>query len=124
MTVFFAIFGLALLLPMSIKGGPDAPPLGFTILWLVVVVGWFGFNVVRAPYRVTVEADGRVIFDRLVGRFQVPATEIRSVRRFWVYSAIVETNHGNIWLRVFLSEMFDFLNRLRELNPGLQVRGL
>jgi hypothetical protein len=124
MTIVFVVFGFALLLPAAIRGGASAPPLPFAIGWLVVTVGWFGFNVVRAPYHVTIHPDGRVHFDRLLGRDDVRAADITRIRRFWIYSAIIDTRQGTIWLRVLLSEMFDFLDTLRQLNPRIEVEGL
>ena len=122
MTLVFTIFGLALLLPQTLAERPEELP--FMLMWFAVLA-WFWFNVLTSPYEVRMEADGRIVFRSLVRRREVHASQIRRVKGLPLHGGIQFTHDGGrIWLRVPLRSFYDFLIRLRELNPGIDTTGV
>lgn len=122
-TVFFTVIGLAVLLPQSLDNDPDVP-LFFLIIWFGIL-GWFWFNVVSTPYRALLYSDGRLELQTLARRKTVHALEIKRIRggglAMGYTGAVIEHTNGKIWLRTSFVNFFDFLTRLKELNPAIEI---
>lgn len=118
MTVLFTGVAFTVVLPEMLRNPEEAPGL----LMFFGVLGWFWFNVLSCPFQVIVERDGRIVFRSALRRKELRAQQIRNVRGLGMNMGFV-INHdaGKIWLRVPLEHNFDFLSRLRELNPQIEL---
>jgi hypothetical protein len=75
--------------------------------------------------RGSISPDGLVRFRGLARRVVVPAAEIRNIRGIaGAYGMKIEHAKGRIWLRIGFTEDFDFLTRIRQLNPSVEIQGV
>ena len=119
--VFFTLIGVLVVLPDAVRN-PDNRV--FDAIWLAIL-GWFWFNILRTPYEARISPDGLVQFRGLARRVVVTAAEIRQIRGIaWGYGMTIEHSRGRIWLRVGFTENFEFLTRIRQLNPAVEIRGV
>jgi hypothetical protein len=119
--VVFTLFGLLAVLPDAVRN-PDH--IVFDAIWLGIV-GWFWFNVLSTPFEARISPDGWIQFRGLARRVMVAAGEIRQIRGLGGNMGMkIEHARGRIWLRLPFTENFQFLTRIRELNPSVQIRGV
>ena len=119
--VFFTLLGFLGVLPDAVRN-PDNRV--FDAMWLVILA-WFWFNILRTPYEARISPDGLVQFRGLGRRVVVAATEIREIRGVaGGYGMRIEHARGRIWLRMGFTENFEFLTRIRQLNPSVEIRGV
>jgi hypothetical protein len=96
----------------------------FDAIWLAIL-GWFWFNILRTPLEARISPDGLVQFRGLARRVVVAAAEIRQIRGIaGGYGMRIEHTRGRIWLRMGFTENFEFLTRIRQLNPSVEIRGV
>src|SRR5262245_11912472 len=118
--VLFTVVGFALVLPDAIGNSENAP---FDIFWLAVL-GWFWFNILRSPYRVTLQED-RLDIRCLARRLSIPVSAVTEVRRLEFRSGVLlNSTQGRVWFRAYPNDMFDLLTRLRQINPDIRIRGV
>jgi hypothetical protein len=118
--VLLTVIGVVVLLPRALRDPSGELPL--MLLWFAIL-GWFWFNILSSPYEVRVEPDGRLIFRSLRRRVEVHASQTQSVRGMPLGGgAVITYDGGKIWLRANLAHFFDFIQRLRALNPGLETK--
>lgn len=119
--VFFTLIGVLVVLPDAVRN-PDN--MVFDAIWLAIL-GWFWFNILRTPYEARISPDGLVQFRGLARRVVVAAAEIRQIRGIaGGYGMRIEHSRGLIWLRTGFTENFEFLTRIRQLNPSVEIRGV
>jgi hypothetical protein len=119
--VFFTLIGVLVVLPDAVRN-PDNWV--FDAIWLAILA-WFWFNVLRTPYEARISPDGLVRFRGLARRVVVAAAEIRQIRGLALgYGMRIEHTRGRIWLRMGFTENFEFLTRIRQLNPSVEIRGV
>jgi hypothetical protein len=113
---------------------PGVVFLAWGLLWLFVAL--------RKPYRATVHDDGDVEFEALLGRWRVPVSDVRWVkglvyelvevqdgwlqrlfrcRPLFTYGFLLRHTHGWVWLWAHRQEMYEFINALQALNPGIEA---
>ncbi len=118
--ILLTLVGLLALVPDAVRNPENAV---FDTLWLAIL-GWFWFNILGTPYEARISPDGRVQFRGLARRVVVAAGEIRQIRGLgWNMGIKIEHANGRIWLRVPFTENFQFLTRIRQLNPSVEIRG-
>jgi hypothetical protein len=116
--VFFTLIGVLVVLPDAVRN-PDNRV--FDAIWLALL-GWFWFNILRTPYEARVSPDGLVHCHGPARRVVVTAAEIRQIRGIpWGYGIRIEHSRGRIWLRTGFTENFEFLTRIRQLNPSVEI---
>src|SRR6266542_1477147 len=119
--VLFTILGVLVVLPDAVRNPGNRV---FDAVWLAIL-GWFWFNILRTPYEARVSPDGLVRFRGLARRVVVAAAEIRQIRGLALgYGMRIEHTRGRIWLRMGFTENFEFLTRIRQLNPSVEIRGV
>ena len=120
-TVALTIGGSATLVQKWRDGTDD---LAFALVWFGIL-GWFWFNILNTPYELRIEPDGRVVFRSLRRRMEIQAGSISRVGS-QPFPGGVKITHdrGTVWLRVQPVDFFDFLTKLRELNPRVEIRGV
>jgi hypothetical protein len=119
--VLLTLIGFLGVLPDAVRN-PDNRV--FDAIWLAIL-GWFWFNILRTPYEARISPDGLVRFRGLARRVVVAAGEIRQIRGIaGGYGMRIEYARGRIWLRVGFTENFEFLTRIRQLNPSVEIRGV
>lgn len=125
-TPFAYLWAAGVIVVTAVGAGDILPSVaeGETELWFAL--GWFGVaavfwaNILTAPFKVTVEGDGRVAFRSLLRAREVHASQIRRVvgQRMNQQLTIIH-DAGSIKLTMPLANSFDFLFRLKELNPSI-----
>jgi hypothetical protein len=119
--VLFTLFGFLAVLPNAVRN-PDNR--AFDAMWLAIL-GWFWFNILRTPYEARISPDGWVQFRGLARRVVIAAGEIRQIRGVGWYAGMkIEHARGRIWVRVPFTQNFEFLTRIRQLNPSVEIRGV
>jgi len=119
--VFFTLIGFLAFLPDAMRNADDRL---FAAIWLGIL-GWFWFNILRTPYEARISPDGSVRFRGLARTVIVAAADIREIRGLsGGYGMMIGHASGRIWLRMGFTENFQFLTRIRQLNPSVRFRGI
>jgi hypothetical protein len=119
--VFFTLIGVLVVLPDAVRNPGNSV---FDAIWLAIL-GWFWFNILRTPFEARISPDGLVHLRGLARRVVVAAAEIRQIRGIsGGYGMRIEHTRGRIWLRMAFIENFEFLTRIRQLNPSVEIRGV
>jgi hypothetical protein len=119
--VFFTLIGVLVVLPDAVRNPGNSV---FDAIWLAIL-GWFWFNILRTPFEARISPGGLVQFRGLARRVVVAAAEIRQIRGIaGGYGMRIEHTRGRIWLRMGFTENFEFLTRIRQLNPSVEIRGV
>lgn len=121
----FSVAALALIVYMAVGSG-DAPPLWFSVLWLVAVAVMVQDVLFRLSYEIRLGDDGACEFRGLLVRRRLDVQQITSVRPARgapnVY-AVIRHQGGKIKILQPVDGFRDFLDRLEEQNPHIEVRG-
>ena len=124
--VFIALVGVgvAFSLAASLLHDPKAPPPLVGVIFLVVIgvnLAWF----LSLPYRITFAGDGTIEFTSLWRRRTVRAEEIRSIKPAGAHLGffMVRTDRRKIRILAQFDGFYDFLARLKELHPSVELRG-
>jgi hypothetical protein len=116
-----SLIGFLAFLPDAMRNADDRL---FAAIWLGIL-GWFWFNILRTPYEARISPDGSVRFRGLARTVVVAAADIREIRGLsGGYGMMIGHASGRLWLRMGFTENFQFLTRIRQLNPSVRFRGI
>ncbi len=111
----FAVFGIAFVI--------HDPAPGFMWVWLGFVV-FAGFtSVYRVAYDVRVTDESVCVFRTRLRRVSVPAAQLRSIRGR-TNAITFRWDGGKMYVQQPLDGLVELVTRLRELNPGIETRGI
>jgi hypothetical protein len=95
----------------------------FVYVWFAIVV-WLAFNAFFQTAReVRLSQEGTCEFRSWLRTVSVPAARIRSIRGRG-NSITFKWDGGRMYVRQPLDGLVELINRLRELNPRIETRGL
>src|SRR5690348_8114120 len=104
--------------------GPDGPP---TLAFVpMAFVGLFvAYMWLRTPFEIRIRDDEMIEFRSVLRKTIVPPLTIRSVRAKRYSLGLVDVAHdiGTIHLVNQMDGFHDFIARLKELNPAVEIAG-
>ena len=124
--IFIAVAGIgaAIALLPSFFQAPKAPPPLVGGILLAITVFYLGW-VLCLPHRITLAGDGTIEFISVLRRRTVRAGEIKSIKpegsHFGFF--VIRTDRNKIKILAQFDGFHDFLTRLKELHPGVELRG-
>lgn len=93
------------------------------MIWLAILA-WFWFNALfRFAYRIDVSGD-TVEFKTLARRRATRLSRIRSIRSGNVGSVVVRFEGGRVDIAGALDGWHDFVTRVKEANPAVELKGV
>jgi hypothetical protein len=131
--VFVAIVGvwfLLLTIGMGVVLWAKREPLAALILfagWFLSLLGFAVWGLSRIPTRITL-SDEVIRFETVRRHFEIPVRAVASVKVRWDDPwgglPILRYEGGKVRLISAMEGFYDFLGRLKELNPSIEIRGL
>lgn len=96
----------------------------FGTIWWIGVLGFLIWTL-RIPRRIELHEDGLVVFSGLMRRLEVHASEISSIKPGGSQLGFLVLRHsgGKLKLLNQFDDFHDFLTRLEQSNPGIELRG-
>lgn len=107
-----------------VSTGVDVGVLAFLLVWIAVMV-FTAMYLLRLPTRIGLSDDGRVRFKGRLRDFVVGVGEIESIKpgRNSIGFLEIKTRRGSIMILNQFDGFHEFLARLKELNPTVELRG-
>jgi hypothetical protein len=126
MGAFFLAFGIGL-----VEGFVREPqPIAVVILfvgWITLLLGLIVWCLTRLPTRITL-SEQAITFQTVLRRFEIPVEAVISVKVLWSdpWGGMPMLRHkgGKVRLISAMEGFYDFLGRLKEINPMIEIRGL
>jgi hypothetical protein len=95
----------------------------FNLIWLGVL-GWFWFNALfRTVYRIDLRGD-MVRFKTLATRKETRFDQIRSIRSVSVGYVTIRFEGGRVDVVGALDGWHDFVSRIKDRNPAVELKGV
>jgi hypothetical protein len=94
----------------------------FYLAW-VAALGWFWFNALRTAYRIEVEGDA-VTFRTLGGRKLTTLSRVHSIRSTNAGHTTVRFEGGRVDLLGGFDGFHDFVARVKQANPSVELKGV
>ena len=95
--------------------------------WAAFVVGGIWWGLARIPTWITL-ADDVLTFQTVLRRFEIPNHTVVSVKALWSdpfgTMPVLKHTGGKVTLISAMDGFHEFLTRLKDLNPTIEVRGM
>lgn len=115
LVVFFA---LPLVTPEA-----NSPP-AFVGLFVLAIVGWNLFWILRFPYEILLYSDGTICFKGVIRKVQMHATEMKSLKPAnGTFGFLVVRGKKNVLLLAQFDNFHEFVSRVKQYNPSMITRG-
>jgi len=123
----FTVFtGVSLLIAAGVFQSSDGngPPRIVGLLWLIIISG-NGYWVLTIPHTIIVSESGQVVFKSALRMRRTTFREINSIKPYGAQIGFfqIQTNTGKIRLINQVDGFHDFVSRLKEANPTVELKG-
>jgi hypothetical protein len=123
---FFLFVAIMIAREIATKPYPRTA-IAFVAIWSAFVVGSIAWALARVPTRITL-TDEVITFQTVLRRFDVPVQTVLSVKPLWSdpfgHTPVLKYRGGKVTVISAMDGFHEFLTRLRELNPRVDVRGM
>lgn len=95
----------------------------FAVWWIIVLGSWIW--TLRIPRRIELHEDGRIVFHGPLRTLELYAHEISSIKPAGnsLGFHVLRHSRGKLQLLNQFDEFHDFLTRLKQSNPSVELRG-
>jgi hypothetical protein len=95
----------------------------YYVVW-VAILAWFWFIALfRFAYRIRVNGNAAE-FKTIARRRRTPLAQIRSIHARSTGYVIIRFDGGRVELAGAFNDFHDFVNRVKEANPGVELKGV
>lgn len=121
--IFFLCFTLIFIIFRCISATYDSPPALIGIFWLIII-GWNLFYILRLPHEIILKTDGTILFNSILRRIQMKATEIESIRpASGAFGFFIVKGKKKIRLFAQFDNFHEFIFLIKQYNPAVLLKG-
>ena len=121
----FTVIGIIILASGFIFSGANGLPWFFGFFF-IAIVAWNFYYIFSFPYRITVSGTGEISFIGVLKSRQLTTSEIKSItpdpRQFFGF-LIIKTENTKIKILNQFDGFHEFIQKLKESNPSIELRG-